>query len=155
MKVVSTVDTVKLPIGHEEGYRAPEISLQDVNGKMLSLSSLRGKYVLIDFWASWCAPCRNEMPSVVKLYADYKDQNFEIFGVSLDTKKENWVKAIMDDHITWLQVSELKSWQSQAVRDYGIDAIPATCIIDPKGMIIAKNLHGDELKQFMKKLFNK
>jgi peroxiredoxin len=148
-------DTTKLPVGNMEGFMAPEITLQDVNGKMVSLSSLRGKYVMVDFWASWCSPCREEMPNVVSLYNEYKDKGFEIFGVSIDTNKDKWVKAILDDRITWMQVSEMKGWNSKAIHDYEVSGIPAVFIIDPQGMIIAKNIHGDELKQFMNKLFNK
>ncbi|HSI91425.1 MAG TPA: TlpA disulfide reductase family protein, partial [Adhaeribacter sp.] len=124
------------------GRQAPEITLPTPDGKTMSLSSLRGKYVLIDFWASWCGPCRRENPNVVKMYNQYKDKGFEIFGVSFDQSKEKWVKAIADDKLTWPHVSDLKGWESAAAGLYNITAIPHTILIDPQGKIVAKNLRG-------------
>lgn len=129
------------------GSQAPEIALNDTTGKSVPLSSLRGKYVLIDFWASWCGPCRNENPNVVRMYNKFKDKGFAIYSVSLDQSKANWVKAINNDHLTWTHVSDLKYWQSAAAQQYGVQAIPQTFLIDKEGKIIAKNLRGDALEQ--------
>lgn len=127
------------------GQQAPEINLPDVQGKDLALSSLKGKVVLIDFWASWCKPCRAEMPNVVKVYKKYKDKGFEIYGVSLDQAKDKWVEAIQMDGITWPQVSDLKYWECEGARTYNVQGIPYTVLIDKEGKILAKNLRGEEL----------
>ncbi len=136
------------------GSTAPEIKLNDPNGKEIALSSLRGKVVLIDFWASWCGPCRSENPNNVKLYNEYKNKGFEVYGVSLDKNKEDWTKAIMEDKLTWVHVSDLKFWSSEAAAKYKVESIPATFLLDKEGKIIAKNLRGEELNAFVKKLFN-
>ncbi len=128
------------------GKPVPAINLNDVNGKPVSLASLKGKLVLIDFWASWCAPCRKSNPELVALYKKYRSDGFEIFGVSLDTKKEEWTKAIKADGITWSQVSDLKGWESPLVSSFGFDAIPSTYLINKKGILIGVNLHGEELE---------
>lgn len=128
------------------GSVAPDFKLPTPEGGEIALSSLRGKYVLIDFWASWCAPCRKENPNVVKMYNKYKDQGFEIFGVSLDQSREKWLKAISDDKLTWPQVSDLKGWESAAAQLYQVDAIPQTILLDKEGKIIAKGLRGEELE---------
>ncbi len=128
------------------GQDAPEIALNSPDGKQIKLSSLRGKYVLIDFWASWCGPCRMENPNVVRTYNKYKDKNFEIYGVSLDRTKDDWLKAIEKDQLTWTHVSDLKFWSSEGAKAYGVRAIPATYLIDPTGKIIAKNLRGESLE---------
>ena len=124
----------------------PEIKQRTPEGKTISLSSLRGKVVLIDFWASWCAPCRRENPHVVELYKKYKEKDFEIFGFSLDDNVEAWRNAIEKDGITWPQVSDLKKWESQVVKDFHIEAIPYSVLIDREGKIIAKGLRKDELE---------
>lgn len=129
------------------GQPAPEIELETPEGKELALSSLKGKIVLIDFWASWCGPCRKEMPNVVKAYAKFKNKGFEIFGVSLDQDKARWIEAIQKDGITWPQVSDLKQWQSSVVRQYNIQGIPYTVLLDREGNILAKNLRGEELEK--------
>ncbi|HZY80930.1 MAG TPA: TlpA disulfide reductase family protein [Cyclobacteriaceae bacterium] len=137
------------------GVKAPEISLPDTNGKIVTLSSFQGKYVLVDFWAFWCGPCRAENPNVVKAYKKYKGKNFEILGVSLDKDKSSWEKAIKDDGLVWTQVSDLKYFQSQAALDYNIDAIPFSILVDPNGVIIAKNLRGNALERKLKEVLDK
>lgn len=129
------------------GQEAPEINLPSPDGKEIALSSLRGKVVLIDFWASWCGPCRKEMPNVVKAYAKFKPKGFEIYGVSLDQEKDRWVEAIAKDGITWPQVSDLQYWKSVAAQLYNVQGIPYTVLLDKEGKIIAKNLRGEELEK--------
>ncbi len=116
--------------GVSVGAQAPEIALSDTTGKPVPLSSLRGKYVLIDFWASWCGPCRAENPNVVRMYNKFKDKGFAIYSVSLDQAKANWTKAIRNDNLAWTHVSDLKFWQSAAAQQYGVQAIPATFLLD-------------------------
>lgn len=137
-----------------EGAEALDFKLPDVNGKMVALSDLRGKVVLLDFWASWCGPCRMENPNVVKMYAKYKDKGFEILGVSLDKEKEAWLQAIRQDGLTWKHVSDLKYWQCEAARLYNVTGIPMTFLIGKDGKIIAKNLRGPALENKLKELFN-
>ena len=132
------------------GATAPELVLTSVDGGPISLSSFKGKYVLLDFWASWCAPCRAENPFIVDAYNKYKDKNFTIYGVSLDNNKDAWERAIKDDHITWTQVSDLKGWSSAAAMIYGVQSIPTNFLIDPKGKIIAQSLRGEQLDEMLK-----
>lgn len=127
------------------GQITPEIEMPNPDGQIIKLSSLRGKYVLVDFWAKWCGPCRKENPNVVRAYQKYKDKGFEVFGVSLDRNKEDWVQAINEDGLTWTHVSDLKYFDSKAAHDFNISAIPFSILLDPEGKIIAKNLRGAAL----------
>ena len=129
------------------GQPAPLFSQADTSGNILDLASLKGKFVLIDFWASWCKPCRAQNPSLVKLYEKFRKRNFTILGVSLDAKKEYWTKAINDDKLPWLHVSDLKLWNNEAAKLYRISSVPQTYLIDPNGMIVAKNLSKEKLEE--------
>lgn len=150
MHLDSKLKTTLLP-----GMDAPDIELPDPSGQLRRLSDLRGKVVLIDFWASWCGPCRMENPNVVRLYKQYHDKGFEIFSVSLDKSLDSWVKAINDDHLEWPNhVSDLKYWSSAAGRLYGISSIPSTVLVSPDGRILARNLRGRELENKLKEIFN-
>jgi thiol-disulfide isomerase/thioredoxin len=135
------------------GSPAPEITMKDKDGKMLTLSSLKGKVVLVDFWASWCKPCRAENPFVVEIYKKYKDKGLDVFSVSLDQNKEAWLAAIKKDNLIWNNhVSDLQMWQSPVVALYGFNGIPFTCLLDKNGNIVAKNLRGPELEEKIKSL---
>ncbi len=127
------------------GQPAIDFSQETAEGKQITLSSLKGKYVLIDFWASWCGPCRGENPHLVKAYEQFKGKNFEILGISLDSKKDAWLKAIKDDGLEWLHVSDLKGWKNEVAATYGVRAVPQNYLLDANGIIIAKNLRGEEL----------
>ena len=139
-------------IGLAVGNIAPELKFSNPEGKEIKLSSLRGKMVLIDFWASWCGPCRMENPAVVKAYNKYKDakfknaKGFDVYSVSLDKNKESWLKAIKQDKLVWKShVSDLKFWNSEAATLYGVESIPTNWLIDGNGIIVAKNLRGQNL----------
>jgi peroxiredoxin len=136
------------------GKKAPVLVLPDANGKNVSLDSFKGKYVLVDFWASWCKPCRQENPNVVKAFNEFKDKNFTILGVSLDREKENWLQAIQDDQLTWTHVSDLAFWDSKAVEIYKFEGIPFNVLVDPDGTVIAENLRGEELTGKLNEILN-
>ncbi|MDQ2658521.1 MAG: TlpA family protein disulfide reductase [Bacteroidota bacterium] len=136
------------------GQPAPEISLPNPEGKIVPLSSMKGQYVLVDFWAKWCGPCRKENPNVVAAYQKYKDKGFTVYGVSLDRSREDWLQAIEEDNLTWTHVSDLKYWQSEAAKTYNITGIPFSLLLDPNGVIVAKNLRGAALHQKLAEIFS-
>ncbi|MGH1335334.1 MAG: TlpA family protein disulfide reductase [Aureispira sp.] len=145
------VTRLKGPAG--SGEVAAEIKGLTPEGKELSLTSLRGKYILIDFWASWCGPCRRENPNVVRMYKEYKDKGFDILSVSLDNNKDRWVQAIKQDNMTWHHISDLKGWASELSKPYGVRGIPYTVLVDPEGKILGTRLRGPALEAKLKEIF--
>lgn len=134
------------------GKPLPDFEQPDTSGKMVKLSSLKGKYVLVDFWASWCGPCRQENPNVLNAFNRFKDKNFTVLGVSLDKNKEAWIKAINDDGLTWTHMSDLKFWQNSVAQQFQISSIPQNFLVDPSGIVIAKNLRGAALESKLESL---
>ncbi|SDN12214.1 Peroxiredoxin [Siphonobacter aquaeclarae] len=132
------------------GTRAVDFLQPDTTGRAVSLSSFKGRYVLVDFWASWCGPCRQESPVLVKAYQDFSGKNFTILSVSLDKSRSAWIKAIADDHLAWTHVSDLKFWQNEAAKQYAIGSIPFNMLVDPEGKILALNLRGEGLYDYLK-----
>ena len=137
----------------EIGMPAVDFALNDTTGNPIAISAFRGKILLIDFWASWCAPCRQENPNVVKLYNDFRDKGFEIIGVSFDENRSKWIDAIHQDQLTWPHVSDLKGWQSAAGKLYAISSIPATVLLGRDGKIVAKNLRGEALRNKLEEIY--
>lgn len=159
ISTVSAANNEKVITGLEIGNKAPEIKLMSPEGEVIALSSLKGKMVLIDFWASWCGPCRRENPSVVEAYQTYKDKNFDnakgftVYSVSLDKSKDRWVAAIEEDKLSWsYHVSDLLGWSSKAAQLYGVRGIPDNFLIDGDGIIVAKRLRGPYLEAALKQL---
>ncbi len=136
------------------GQPAPDFTQNDSMGNPVSLSSFKGKYVLIDFWAAWCGPCRGENPNVVKAYNTYNDKGFEVLGISLDDNRDSWLKAVKDDHLSWTHLSELNGWSNSAARLYGVNAIPGNFLINDEGIIVARNIRGEELQEKLAEIFN-
>jgi len=134
------------------GDMAPEISLPDANGSMVNLSTFRGKVILIDFWASWCGPCRGANPGIIKLYNKYKVKGFEVFGVSIDAKKEAWLQAVSQDKIEYTQVNDKAGWNSLVAEKYAVNQIPTSFLLDKTGKIIAVDLEGKQLENKIKEL---
>jgi peroxiredoxin len=132
--------------------KAKDFTQPDASGNPVSLSQFKGKYVLVDFWASWCKPCRMDNPNVVKAYNEFKDKNFTVLGVSLDQSKDAWLKAIQQDGLTWTHVSDLQFWNNAAATLYSVQSIPYNILVDPSGEIIAENLHGDEIVQTLRRV---
>lgn len=135
--------------------KAKEFTKQSSSGQKISLKQFQGKYVLLDFWASWCAPCRKEHPNLIKTYEQFKSNNFDIISISLDSERDRWLNAIETDKLTWTQISDLKGQQNEIAVAYGVQAIPVNFLIDPNGLIVEKNIKGEELTEFLNKLLKK
>lgn len=150
---IDLIDRVTILKSVAIGMPAVDFALNDTTGNPIAISAFKGKFLLIDFWASWCGPCRRENPNVVKLYNDFSDKGFEIIGVSFDEDRGKWIKAIHDDELAWPHVSDLKGWGSAAGKLYAVKSIPATVLLDRDGNIVAKNLRGDALREKLEELY--
>jgi thiol-disulfide isomerase/thioredoxin len=146
-------EKVQIIAANSIGGKVAEIKLPDASGNIVSLTSIKAKYILIDFWASWCAPCRRESGLLGQLYQKYRGEGFEIYGVGLESLKEIWVKAIEKDKRTWINVSTFQQFESPVAFQYAVTALPANVLVDNSGKVIAKDLHGDDLKIVVEKLF--
>ena len=160
MKILSTLFCFFLLINTvaaqpRQGQLAAEIALPSVAGDTIRLSSLKGKVVLLDFWASWCGPCRTANKGLIKLYPKFKDKGFEIFSVSLDNDKEDWIKAIKKDKVTWFQVIDPGGWETPTAVNWRIDALPTSFLIDKEGRLVAMDLEGKDLEKALKELIDK
>lgn len=140
-------EKIEIARRRQSGAKATDFTQNDLNDQPFTLSSLRGKYVLLDFWASWCAPCRAENPNLIRAYQQLKDKNFEVVGVSLDQSKEGWAAAVKKDGLPWIHVCDMNGWKNAVAVMYGINSVPQNMLIDPKGMIIATNLRGEDLTE--------
>jgi peroxiredoxin len=149
--IQNTITKVKLTA---IGNPAPDFTSNDINGKPVSLSSFKGKYILLDFWAAWCGPCRRENPTIVKAFHNYHNKGFDIFGVSLDDDRSEWIEAIKKDGLSWTQVSDLKGWKSAVADLYGVQGIPMNYLLDKNGIIVAKGLRGEELSSKLAELLH-
>jgi len=137
------------------GMPAPDFIMNDSLGNPVALSSLYGQYLFVDFWAAWCGPCRRENPNIVAAYEKYHEKGFDILGVSLDTDRDRWIKAIHDDNLTWHHVSDLAGWSNAAAALYAVNSIPSSVLLNPEGIIIERNLKGEDLHRALEKIFNK
>jgi peroxiredoxin len=153
--IILLIIAVQMTSLAQSGSPSPDFSLPDSTGRILSLKELQGKVVLIDFWASWCAPCRRNNPKLAKIYSQWHEQGFEILGVSLDEDLNNWKKAILQDKLEWLQVIDIKGWESAVAESYHVDAIPASFLVDKHGTLIKMSPEGRMLESEIRRLLKK